>query len=290
MENVELYHHGILGQKWGRRQGPPYPIPDSNHSESEKKNNWKRSLHNKNYKQLNSDVEGLASLLRAKGYNNKSLSDSELQSALEKGIDIKGGKILKGSLATRVTSEDETLDDRRKYVSVLKGDSETYVEIADDLTKNYDPDKPNKVDTYKFSKDVKVAGSKEVFDYLVKEYGDTKVKDFYKSNITSDDLRNLADFVDHRTFNNQRAQETAKYVSDGKDMLRNLANENLFRDTKTSSKTYDHFSKQGYDAILDIEDYIQGFTNYPLIILNPSNSMEKVDSKTTFDWWKTRNQ
>ena len=27
----ELYHHGIKGQKWGVKNGPPYPIQD-NHS------------------------------------------------------------------------------------------------------------------------------------------------------------------------------------------------------------------------------------------------------------------
>ena len=44
-----LSHHGIKGQKWGKRNGPPYPIEDGNHSASEKKAGWKQSL-NKNSK------------------------------------------------------------------------------------------------------------------------------------------------------------------------------------------------------------------------------------------------
>lgn len=35
----ELYHHGIKGQKWGKRNGPPYPLDASDHSAAEKKAN-----------------------------------------------------------------------------------------------------------------------------------------------------------------------------------------------------------------------------------------------------------
>ena len=43
----ELYHHGILGQKWGDRNGPPYPLGSGDHSASEKKAGWKKSLKTK---------------------------------------------------------------------------------------------------------------------------------------------------------------------------------------------------------------------------------------------------
>ena len=42
----ELYHHGILGQRWGRKNGPPYPLGAGDHSTSEKKAGWRKSLAN----------------------------------------------------------------------------------------------------------------------------------------------------------------------------------------------------------------------------------------------------
>ena len=41
----DITHHGILGQKWGKRQGPPYPLDGSDHSAAEKKAGWKKSLN-----------------------------------------------------------------------------------------------------------------------------------------------------------------------------------------------------------------------------------------------------
>ena len=42
--STELCHHGILGQRWGKRNGPPYPLDAGDHSASEKKAGWRKSL------------------------------------------------------------------------------------------------------------------------------------------------------------------------------------------------------------------------------------------------------
>lgn len=31
--SIELYHHGVKGQKWGVRNGPPYPLDRSDGKE-----------------------------------------------------------------------------------------------------------------------------------------------------------------------------------------------------------------------------------------------------------------
>lgn len=43
-EELYLMHHGIAGMRWGKRNGPPYPLSAGAHSASEKKAGWQKSL------------------------------------------------------------------------------------------------------------------------------------------------------------------------------------------------------------------------------------------------------
>lgn len=76
----DLQHHGILGQKWGRKNGPPYPLGASDHSAAEKKAGYRKSLSKAKYKEYDN---------RTKGYGtNVSFKSKELNKSIKNNTKI----------------------------------------------------------------------------------------------------------------------------------------------------------------------------------------------------------
>ena len=93
-ESNYLAHHGILGQKHGVRNGPPYPLDAKDHSASEKKAGYKKSLgggrneelynakqKKKQQKQLAKDV---AKSVKKDGWNKSEEAREKINAAVSK--------------------------------------------------------------------------------------------------------------------------------------------------------------------------------------------------------------
>ncbi len=87
-----LRHHGILGQRWGKKNGPPYPLGSSDHSASERKAGWRKSLdkQEKSSHTKNSNV--------SKGSDNSERDGFHLTDKQKKALKI-GAAAVAASLA-----------------------------------------------------------------------------------------------------------------------------------------------------------------------------------------------
>lgn len=127
--SYHLAHHGILGQKCGKQNGPPYPLSSSAHSSSEKKAGWKKSLDNDgstvNKRQLKKDIKAKKedvdyaqlSLNRAEAELKGdrlfvSMSKRKLKKLEAKGKTDKNNK--------RIAEERQLLEDFKKYAQKSK--------------------------------------------------------------------------------------------------------------------------------------------------------------------------
>lgn len=278
-----LCHFGTLGQKWGIRR---YQNKDGSLTALGRQ----RYLKNK----------GLAeSDLTERREEEIESTKQELEKLGVKHIDKYTDTIPAGMSMQRISMNDEETTDRRKYVSFLSEDKGIYKDMVDedDYILTYQTKKELKVATAEKVKEEidKAIGHRKVKEYddilttdygksladkFVKKYGDMQLEDFLMDRLTADAMDPSVTYIGKIGQKiNPRDKWLRKYLDAGQKIVRDAADMVIMDEDWKSKVFYKSLKDQGYDAFVDYNDYAPGFLQYPMVVINPSDSVIKTNSE-----------
>ena len=181
--------------------------------------------------------------------------------------------IREGSSVYRYSSTSkETIDGRRKYASLTKTDRKVYKK---DALNNVLSNKGNEVYLYQLqtTKKLKVAKGEKVTKDLIKRYGDKEVRQAYKDiskvNLRTNYHKLQKELRDPKNENHWMYDDLTKKS----ERVSKFVHKKLY-DEKVSNEVYERYRNKGYDAIVDPEDYLDGYY-YPVVLLNPDGTVRK---------------
>lgn len=263
-----LAHHGIRGQRWGTRNGPPYPLKGGDYTRTE----WK----------------ALKEARKAKysRYNKK-----HFDQVIKEGTDMQ----------TLARDPTRTKDTDMFYAAYTKADKDRYNAIFNHKTPQtlYDEDS-NPIGTgktYKWAienkatKDIKVASQDSGAKAVMNLYENNR--DFYNFVRDPDRLETYLKSMyvpDAKKYKNvlnklhdQNYKPTDKDLHTMYDMV-NCVIPNQDKDVVTQrAKLFTELKKAGYGAVLDVNDAINHplASNSPVIVFDPSAYVLKRARQTT---------
>ena len=272
----ELYHHGILGMRWGVRR-----------------------FQNK---------DGSLTKAGEKRY----ATDKTIQRNKTRHHDGPDEyTIKKGSIATRVYTlgqnegitkqEAEAIEKAKKakYVSVdgmnIHGGENGKDFYADWFGLDGLEASNMNIDSYKFKHDVRVASGKQTMDYMVSKYVDMTVKDFLSENhiipkdgfLKKDEAKVSDALVKNIVGSTGTFSEKDKFINARGSVATTVDKTLRMLTTKsdTSKELYDHYRKLGYEAFEDINDTD---TDFPVRFIDAYGSLTKTGTQSGKDYWKKR--
>ena len=257
----ELYHHGILGQKWGKRNGPPYPLSSGDHSVSEKKARWRKSLNTTNDYSYNKRRR----TLRKNTIYNKRYVDKK----------VKAGQ----SVSTLSYDPNRTANTDMFYATYTPLDRQQYRALFNKKVKTQQYDEQgNSIGTgeaYKFDirntavKDLDIASESSASDIFINLYKNNKEFANYVNDPNR--MRNAFNNDKLRFKGYREADEIMSKIHNGhapsdKDLKTVYRMFNYVipydQDNNDTAKQravfFNELSKKGYEGLLDTNDAIYG--------------------------------
>lgn len=259
MNELFLRHHGILGQKWGVKNGPPYPLTGGNY-----------------------DNRNALELKESRRVKRKRHEDR----TIEKGT----------KLVTLSVDPNRTKDADMFYAAYDKRDVHEYNALFNKKMDQPIYDKDGNIigseKVYKFrienipNKDLKIASETNAANAFIDLY--SKDRDFY--NYVTDKSRMQDKFVEskYRFQGYREARDVLEKIRSDKDYIPsrdelqvvyrmyNYTIPNLDSDTvKQRQKFFSKVKANGYDGILDTNDALYGGykAEYPVIIVNQESML-----------------
>lgn len=248
----ELYHHGIVGQKWGKRNGPPYPLKGGSYSDKEIEEISKEREHKPN-----------------SVYNKKHFDEN-----LKEGT----------KFYTYSYNKNRTKDTDMYYAVHKYGDKHMYnVVFNNPVPKNMKDDDGNNIGngmyckfliTNKAIKDVKIASEDSGAEAFLKLYKNDR--DFY--NFVTDKNR-MRDYFSKERYGHKGYQEAREVLEKMDVRTKKLPTKNELKkvyrmfnyvipydgagnkekgnDVKRQrAKFFSELKKRGYSGVLDTNDSI----------------------------------
>lgn len=268
MSTLYLSHHGILGQKWGDRNGPPYPLQGGDYSQSEKQKIYKarRSGHNiYNKKHFDTVLKKDNTTLRTLSYDKDRTKNVDMFYAAHTRLD-------KHQYNAMFNKKISSIDGSQCYKWKIDNSIKTDMKVAseDSGAKAFMRLYKNDRNFYNFVKDPQRLQSLYPSDkYKFKGYreSDKVIKKLQNGDYTptEKDLK-----VVYRLFN-------YSIPSDGS------GNQRVANDVKTQrEKFFSELKKDGYGAVLDVNDAIYGGfkASSPVIVFDVEQIIPKEVRET----------
>jgi hypothetical protein len=217
------------------------------------------------------------------GEANKQAREHSLKKAgIQKSEE--GGHAMKvGSKLYRIADATDQVDDKRKYVSATENDKKQYDETFNKGFLGLHKRDSATEFQYEGQKDIRVADADDVLGYVVDKYGGKREKQLLADVRRAEQFQDVLKELNVTRLGTAADVAVANYLANTAPMeLRSFVKSQLWDgSSEQGKKVYannkqseilSHYKDLGYDAIVDVEDYLSGY-EYPMIMIDPKKSI-----------------